>query len=160
MSPTDLSAIRVLRCKTDRRCAERSQHSRSSLLLPAWKGAVRRCQRVAASERLVAQRAACTANCQRQRPNLKGHLDDRQFALLARESAVQTFTDIHTADGLGGPMWAEMSNTTKQEAENERIILIGQSKGVRKHNRRAKALLGRAGTPRPPVQPPQSRVTS
>lgn len=33
----------------------------------------------------------------------------------------------------------------KREAENERIVLTGQSKGVKKHNRRAKALLARAG---------------
>jgi len=37
----------------------------------------------------------------------------------------------------------------KKEAENERVILSGQSNGVKRHNRRAKALLVRTGTPRP-----------
>jgi hypothetical protein len=37
----------------------------------------------------------------------------------------------------------------KREAENDRIVLPGQSKGVKKHNRRAKALLARAGVQRP-----------
>jgi len=40
----------------------------------------------------------------------------------------------------------------KKEAENERVILTGQSKGVKRHNRRAKALLARAGSPRPRVR--------
>ena len=33
----------------------------------------------------------------------------------------------------------------KREAENDRIVLPGQSKGVKKHNRRAKALLAQTG---------------
>jgi len=37
----------------------------------------------------------------------------------------------------------------KKEAENDRVILSGESKGLKKHNRRAKALLARAGVRRP-----------
>jgi hypothetical protein len=36
----------------------------------------------------------------------------------------------------------------KREAENARIVLPGESKGVKRHNRRAKALLARGGVQR------------
>jgi len=39
----------------------------------------------------------------------------------------------------------------KKEAENAQIILTGESKGVKRHNRRAKALLARSGVKRPTV---------
>ena len=48
----------------------------------------------------------------------------------------------------------------KRDAENDRIVLAGQSKGVKKHNRRAKALLARAGIHRPTSGRPPASLTS
>jgi hypothetical protein len=48
----------------------------------------------------------------------------------------------------------------RKETENERTILPGQSQGVKKHNRRAKALLEKSGTARPVVRPTPPVVPS